>query len=243
MTFYGTTATGSRLDRAEAVRGACRRGRLQEGAHRRRALQVRLVHAGRRAGPRGLRRLLAQGAQRETGRAEEHSRRDHARGGPQARRRRRRLQLRGASRRRDPSNIGAEAHHPAHQHRLLPRLHRSVGSQVAMGRPAGTAGRQPGRRSQGHQRRRLPGFAGLTNSVVARHMEFALPLDPPAFDRGAGQEAAGRGRLSQRVRRRRFHAEPAVLLDGRGHRHQSERGRHPHAHAHVRAGGIPHLLA
>jgi peptide/nickel transport system substrate-binding protein len=26
------------------------------------------------------------------------------------------------------------------------------------------------------------GFAGLTNSVVPRHMEFALPLDPPAFD-------------------------------------------------------------
>jgi peptide/nickel transport system substrate-binding protein len=26
------------------------------------------------------------------------------------------------------------------------------------------------------------GFAGLTNSIVPRHMEFALPLDPPAFD-------------------------------------------------------------
>jgi len=26
------------------------------------------------------------------------------------------------------------------------------------------------------------GFAGLTNSVVPRHMEFALALDPPAFD-------------------------------------------------------------
>ena len=26
------------------------------------------------------------------------------------------------------------------------------------------------------------GFAGLTNSVVPRHMEFALPLDPPALD-------------------------------------------------------------
>jgi peptide/nickel transport system substrate-binding protein len=26
------------------------------------------------------------------------------------------------------------------------------------------------------------GFAGMTNNVVPRHMEFALPLDPPAFD-------------------------------------------------------------
>ncbi len=26
------------------------------------------------------------------------------------------------------------------------------------------------------------GFAGLTDSIVPRHMEFALPLDPPAFD-------------------------------------------------------------
>ena len=39
-----------RLDRAEEVRREGRRRRLQEGADRRRPLQVRLVHAGRRAG-------------------------------------------------------------------------------------------------------------------------------------------------------------------------------------------------
>ena len=44
-----------RLDRAEEVRGEGRRRRIQEGADRRRAIQVRLVHARRRAGAGGLR--------------------------------------------------------------------------------------------------------------------------------------------------------------------------------------------
>ena len=45
-----------RLDRAEEVRREGRRRGLQEGADRRRPLQVRLVHAGRRAGAGGVRR-------------------------------------------------------------------------------------------------------------------------------------------------------------------------------------------
>ena len=51
-----------RLDRAEEVRREGRRGRLQDRADRRRALQGRLVQARRGAGAGGLRRLLAQGA-------------------------------------------------------------------------------------------------------------------------------------------------------------------------------------
>ena len=54
-----------RLDRAQEVRGEGRRRGLQEGADRRRPLQVRLVHAGRGADARGLRPVLAQDAQRQ----------------------------------------------------------------------------------------------------------------------------------------------------------------------------------
>ena len=49
MTFY-TAASGAGLDRAEEVRREGRRRGLQEGAGRRRPVQVRLVHARRRAG-------------------------------------------------------------------------------------------------------------------------------------------------------------------------------------------------
>ena len=56
---------GRELGRPQEVRREGRRGRLQEGAGRRRAVPLRLVHAGRRAGARGVRRLLAQDAERE----------------------------------------------------------------------------------------------------------------------------------------------------------------------------------
>ena len=62
MTFYGTPATGAGWIVPEEVRREGRRRRLQEGAGRRRAVQVRLVHARRRAGARGLR--AATGARR-----------------------------------------------------------------------------------------------------------------------------------------------------------------------------------
>ena len=49
-----------RLDRAQEIRRAGRGRRIQEGARGRGAVQVRLVQAGGRADPRGLRRILAQ---------------------------------------------------------------------------------------------------------------------------------------------------------------------------------------
>ena len=50
------------LDRAQEIRREGGRRGLQEGAGRRRALQVRLVHPGRGAGVRGVRPVLAQDA-------------------------------------------------------------------------------------------------------------------------------------------------------------------------------------
>ena len=58
------------LGRAEEVRREGRRRRLQEGADRRRTIQVRLVHAGCGTGAGGLRELLAQSPQRQTTGAE-----------------------------------------------------------------------------------------------------------------------------------------------------------------------------
>jgi hypothetical protein len=46
-------------------------------------------------------------------------------------------------------------------------------------------GRQPRHRSQGHQRGRALGFAGLTGNVVPRSMEVALPIEPHPTIRSA----------------------------------------------------------
>jgi peptide/nickel transport system substrate-binding protein len=73
MTFYGTSATGAAWIVPKKVRREGRRGRLQEGADRRRAVQVRELQPGDRSGAGGIRRLLAQGSEREAARLPEHA--------------------------------------------------------------------------------------------------------------------------------------------------------------------------
>ena len=90
LTFYATDYRG-RLDRPEEPHREGRRGGLQEGAGRRRALQIRVVQPGSRAGARSLRRLLAQAARGQApGDAGDPGRGDAA-GGVEARRGRHRL--------------------------------------------------------------------------------------------------------------------------------------------------------
>ena len=79
------------LDRAQEIRPAGRRGRLQEGAGRRGAVQVRVVHPRRGAGVRGVRGLLAQGAGHQAAGLQGDPRRGDPAGGPAARRDRHRL--------------------------------------------------------------------------------------------------------------------------------------------------------
>ena len=59
---------------------------------------------------------------------------------------------------------------------------------------------------------------GSTATSCRKTFEFALPIEPHSVRSGAGQEAARRGRLSERVRRRRPLSVAAVLLDRRGDR-------------------------
>ena len=64
---------------------------------------------------------------------------------------------------------------------------------------------------------------------VPRTFEFALPLEPVPLRPGQGQAAPGRGGLPQRLRRRRAAPAPALLLAGRGDRRLPPGGRHPDA--------------
>ena len=155
MTFYGTPATGAGWivpgsTSRRSARTASRRRR------RRRALPLRVLHARRGAGGRGLRRLLAQDAQREApGVQDRPGHRDPA-GHAQARRGGHRV--RGLRRDRRGGAPHAGAHAPAHAVRehSLARVPRPVGSRLAVARSARAPGRQSRRRPPGRQPGRDP---------------------------------------------------------------------------------------
>ena len=88
---------GSGLDRAQGLRRAGGRRRLQEGTRRARTLQVRQLHAWHRAGDGGERRLLAKDALGEAARLQNRTGEHDAAGHAEARRGRHRLPPRRAT--------------------------------------------------------------------------------------------------------------------------------------------------
>ena len=123
---------GGRMDRAEEVLRVGRIGRLQEGTGGARAIQVREQYPRRRARPGSLRGVLAEGPVREAPGLQERARGDHPHGHAEAGRGRPRVP---AGR---PAGPGREARSQfqarllGRDRHLLPRLPRSVGSQVAV---------------------------------------------------------------------------------------------------------------
>ena len=160
MTFYGTAATGAGVDRAEEVRREGRRRRLQEGAHRGGPVQVRLVHARRRARDGSVRRLLAQDARGQAARAQGRPRRGDALRDAQARRGRRGLRAARQPRRGAAADARVSAQGAGGLHHLLARLPRPVGPQVALARPARAPGREPRARPARHEPGRVPRLLG-----------------------------------------------------------------------------------
>ena len=132
----------------------------------------------------------------------------------------------------------------AHQRHVLPRLRRSVGSEVALGRPRGCG---------------WPPAWPSTARPSTRPSSSASPGSPAASCRGAWSSRCPwiriptirRGPSSCWPRRAirngfdggDFTPNPPYFSHGRGHRQQPGRGRHPHQHADDGAGGLPHRLA
>ena len=155
MTFYGTTATGAGWIVPKKYVEKVGDDGFKKAPDRRRArtssssfkpgveLVLEAFDGYWRKAPSVKRAGLPQ-----------HARRDHARGRAQARRGGHRLLLNGpvAEDVRRTPGLKLTAH--AHQRRLLARLPRAVGSEVAVGRPARAAGREPRHRPPGHQRGR-----------------------------------------------------------------------------------------
>ena len=142
-----------RLDRAQEVRRAGRRRRLQEAPDRPRPLQVRQQQARRRAGDGGQRELLAQDALGQAPGVQERRRGHHAPGDAEARRGGRRLPARRAAGRGGQARSQPEARLLGRHRHVLPRLLRPVGSEVAVGRPARAPGGQLRDRPPGAERR------------------------------------------------------------------------------------------
>ena len=176
-----------RLDRAEEVCRERRRGRLQEGADRRRPLQVRLVHPGRRTGDGGVRRLLAQGAHREEAGLEGDPGRDHAARGAEARRGRYRLLDPRRAGRGVAAHTGARAEAGGDQLAVLDLFRRPVGPEIALARSRGCARPRPWR---------------SIARASTRRSRSAIHCSPAASCRRTTSSTGSR-RRSRTIRRRR----------------------------------------
>ena len=142
-----------RLDRAEEICREGRRRRLQAGADRRRPLQVRLVHAGRRTGARSVRRLLAQDARGQAPGHEGDPGRGDAARRIEARRGRHRLFDPRRTGRGAAQTPGLEPEAGGVAGAELALFPRAMGPEIAVARSA----RAPGRQSGDRPRRDEPG--------------------------------------------------------------------------------------
>jgi hypothetical protein len=166
-----------RVDRAQEVRRAGGGRRLQAGARRAWAVQVREPHARCRARDGRLRGLLAEDALGEAAGLQERAREHDAHGDAEARRGRCRLSPRrspGAGGQAGPQSQAGVLRR--HRH-LVPRLPRSVGPEVSRGPTGVSARRQLRHRPPGAQRR------GDARRVQARGEPRAADLRVRPADR------------------------------------------------------------
>ena len=157
---------------------------------------------------------------------QQHPRREHAGGRAQGRRGRHRLPLRRPDRRRAQEDAGPplvapilygvywldfldqwEPKSPWNDRRVR------LAASLAMDRKA-------------INEVEMLGLGRATGSFVPPEFEFALKIDPPAYDVRARQATPRRSGLSERLRRRRSHAAAALHLARRGRGNYLASGRH-----------------
>ena len=95
---------------------------------------------------------------------------------------------------------------------------RAVGPEIALARSAGAAGRQSRDRPRRHEPGAVPRLLQDHQQHHSRHLRVLLAAAGAGLRSGQGQEAAGRGGLSQRLRRRRLLLRQLVREHGRGGR-------------------------
>ena len=191
------------LDRPPEICREGRRSRLQASADRGRPVQVRFVHARRRAGPRSIRSVLAQAAQRQAPGLQGYPRRDDAARGPEGQRGRYRLLDPRRAGRGHPADAGA---HPQADGRLGPVLGLfpgAMGPQIAVARCPGQAGREPRDQPREHQPRPDARPLASDRQRDAGEPRILLAAAEAGFRPGKRPAAAGRSGLQERLRRGR----------------------------------------
>ena len=202
LTFYATPATGAAWIVPAQVRREGRRRWLQEGAGGRRAVPVRLVHPGRGAGAGGVRAVLAEEPERQAPRVQGRDRRGDAAGHAQARGSRHRLRGPGPPRRGGPAHPGPHPEAGELLRRAVGALHRSVGREVALGRPARAPGRQPRDQSPGHQPVDHPRLLAADRQHHPARLRVLLAGPALPLRAAEGEAAPDGGRVSAGVRGR-----------------------------------------
>ena len=207
MTFYGTPATGAgwivpKKYIEKVGEDGFKKAPVGAGPYK-----FVSFNPGRRAGAGGVRRLLAQDAERQAPGVQVGAGRVDAPGHAQARRDGHRvLDPRARSPRKCSRTPGLTLKATYLQGDVLGAVRRSVGPEVAVGGPAGAPRREPRHRPEGHQRGRDP--RARQDEREHHSPELRLLLAGAAAARlrpCAGQEAPGRGGLPQGLRRRRLH--------------------------------------
>ncbi len=112
---------------------------------------------------------------------------------------------------------------------LLDRVHRAVGPEIAVARQAAAARGQLRARPPADQRGGVPRLlpAGRGDRAAGHGICAAGRAEP--LRSGQGKAAPGRGRLSERLRRRPVHRDPRLSDRRRRGGERSERRRHPGA--------------
>ena len=228
-----------RLDRAQEVRREGRRRRLQEGARRRRPVQVRLVHAGRRAGAGGVRAVLAQDPEREAAGLRVDARRVDAPGRcSSAARSTSRTRSAARSPRSCSARRGSRSSRTIHPGTFWlvfteqwdpksPWADRRVrlAANLAIDR-------------QAINQAETLGFSKITGSIIPHDLRVLLAAAPARVRPAEGQAAPRRGRLPERLRRGRLLLRRLLRQPGRGRGQLPEGGGHPHAAPAARARGL-----
>src|SRR5438477_1007654 len=231
LTFYATPATGAAWIVPQEVRREGRRGPVQAPAGRTGALSIRAHDAGRGGRVRGQRAVLAQEAdhqaRRHQGRRRPHDPSGHAEDG----RSRHRL---SDGRRRSDDDQGRSPAAPGPDdpaRHLVARIPGAVESEVALARSPRPAGGHAGHRQADHQRGRASWL--LPPDGVDHPERDGVRAEARALSlrRRPSQAPADRGRLSQRLRRRRSHPVAALHDVRRGADQLAGGGRDPHAGA------------
>ena len=238
LTFYATRHR-SGLDRAQEIRRKGRRRRVQEGAGRRRPLQIRLVHPGRRVGARGLRPVLAQDPERQAPGVQGRSPK-RRRGWPRSKRGEVDIvySIRGELAEELQRTPGLtlkpvvpqapfwvyfadqwDAKSPWHDERVrraasLAMDRKTINDAITLG------------------------YSKITGSIIPYTFEFFWQPPVPVYDPAKAKQLLGRGGPSRRLRCRRVLLRLLLCQCRRGGARQPPGGGHPRQAAAARAGGL-----